>query len=100
MHLHQKARGFFVGRIEIDDRRRDILPRVGRDVCCNQSRAEASHQPVMDGLTFGKYPDPKRRIKIVETFENMLLKIWSVEQQRMDAAVFRGFDDAFDIDLD
>ena len=30
----------------------------------------------------------------------MLLKIWSIEQQRMDAAAFRGLDDAFDIDLD
>ena len=67
---------------------------------CDQRRAKASHQPVMDGLTFGEYPDPKRRIEVVQTFEKVLLEVRSIEQQRMDAAAFRGLDDAFDIDLD
>ena len=73
---------------------------VGGDILRDQTGAEASHQPVMDGLTFRQNPDPKRRIEIVHAFENPLVEIRGIEQQRMHAAALRLPDDAFDIDID
>ena len=66
----------------------------------HQTCAEASHQPVMDGLAFRQHPDPERRIEIVHAFEDPLGKARSIEQQRMDAAAFRRSDHAFDVDFD
>ena len=100
MHAHQVAAGLFVGGIEIDDRGRDFLFGAGGDILRHQPGIEASHQPVMDGLTLRQNPDPERRIEIVHAFENPLVETRGIEQQRMDAAAFREPDDAFDIDLD
>ena len=59
MDAHEMAAGLFVGRIEIGDGGCDFGFDVGGNVLRDQTGTEASHQPVMDGLTFRKYPDPE-----------------------------------------
>ena len=59
MDAHQVTAGLFVGGIEIDDGRRDLLFGAGGHMLRHQARTEASHQPVMDRLTFRQHPDPK-----------------------------------------
>jgi len=100
MDAHQVTAGLFVGGIEIDDGRRDLFFGASGHMLRHQARAEASHQPVMDRLTFRQHPYPKRRVEIVQTFEDPLADIRGVEQQRMYAAALRAANDAFDIDLD
>ena len=89
-----------MGRIEIDDGRRDVVFGAGSDILRHKTGTEASHQPVMDGLAFREHPDSKRGIEISQAFEDMVIKLRNIEQQRMDAPGFRQSDDAFDIDLD
>src|SRR6185436_7272538 len=100
MYPHQIAAGVFMGRIEIDDRRRNFLSDVVSNMCSRQTRFETPHQSFMDGLTLGQHPDAERRIEIVQTFEQPLIKLLDIEQQRMDAAAFGQLKHALDIDFD
>ncbi len=94
------ATTLFVGWIEIDDGGRHLLFDGSGDIVSHQAGIEASHQPVMDGLTLGQNPDPKRRIEIVHTLKDPLVEVRRIKEERMHAAALRRPDDAFDIDLD
>ncbi len=89
----------FVGRIEVDDRRGEFLLDVAWNVCADQTGFEASHQPFVDRLTLGQYPDAERRIEIVHAFEQPLVQRWRIEQQRMDPFVLSLLKHALDIDF-
>src|SRR6201747_2814208 len=99
MRQHQVATGMFMGRIEIDDRRRESLLGVARYVCADQPGFEASHQPLVDRLTLGQYPDPEGWIEVVHAFEQPLVKRWRIEQQRMNPSVLGLLKHALDIDF-
>jgi hypothetical protein len=89
-----------VGRIEIDDRCCNLLSDVGGHLRGVQTRFEVPHQSFVDGLTLGQHPDTERRIEIVQPFEQPLVQLLDIEQQRMDATVFRQLKHALDIHFD
>src|SRR3981189_3482639 len=89
----------FMGRIEVDDRRSEFLLGIAWYVCADQTGFEASHQPFVDRLTLGQYPDAERRIEIVHAFEQPLVKLWRIEQQRMDPLVLSLLKHTLDIDF-
>ena len=89
-----------MGRVEIDDRGCNFLPDVAGNMRSRQTRFETPHQSFMDGLTLGQHPDAKRRIEIVQSFEQPLVKLLDIEQQRMDAPAFGELKHALDIDFD
>ena len=88
-----------MGRVEIDDRGRNPLSGVGGNACGGQTFVEISHQPFMDGLPLGQYPDPERRIEIVHPFEQPPVELRRIEQQRVNAPAFGELNHAFDVDF-
>ena len=100
MRLHQAATGLLVGGIKTSDGSRDLFPRLAGGFGRRQARFETAHQPFLDGLALGQHPDAEGRIEIVEALQQRFVEMGRVEQQGVNAPIFRLPQDALDIDLD